>query len=175
MTEPPDIGKAYLFWLPSLFGFAGLHRFYLGHPLSGVLYLMTWGLFGLGTLHDAVHMQRLVRRARREWRLEHLLDEPQYRRPESDPPRERRDPRHKPHPGQLELEILALAEQREGVLAPARVALASSVPVETARRALDKLVESHDAELRVTRDGVLVYVFPEFLTRNAADDLDSLT
>ena len=164
MTEPPDIGKAYLFWLPSLFGFAGLHRFYLGHPLSGVLYLMTWGLFGLGTLYEAVHMQRLVRRARREWRFEHLPEEPEYRAP-----------RHKPHPGQLELEILALAEQREGVLAPARVALASSVPVETARRALDKLVESHDAELRVTRDGGLVYAFPEFLTRNAADDLDSLT
>ena len=170
MTEPPDIGKAYLFWLPSLFGFAGLHRFYLGHPLSGVLYLITWGLFGLGTLHDAVYMQRLVRRARHEWRFEHLPDEP-----ESLPLHERRAPRRRPDPGQLELEILALAEQREGVLAPARVALASSVPVEAARRALDKLVESRDAELRVTRDGGLVYAFPEFLTRNAADDLDSLT
>ena len=110
MTEPPDIGKAYLFWLPSLFGCAGLHRFYLGHPLSGVVYLMTWGLFGLGTLHDALYMQRLVRRARREWRFEHLPDEP-----ESLPLHERRAPRRKPDPGELELEILALAEQREGV------------------------------------------------------------
>lgn len=175
MIGPPNIGKAYLFWLPSLVGFAGLQRFYLGRPLTGVLYLITGGLLGLGTLYDAFYMRRLVRHARLEWRFEHLLDEPEYRRPEPAPIRKRRQSRRKPRAGELELEILALAEQRQGVVAAARVALASSVPVEEARRALEKLVESRDAELRVTRDGGLVYVFPEFLTPNAQHELDSLT
>lgn len=177
MIGPPNIGKAYLFWLPSLFGFAGLQRFYLGRPLTGVLYLITGGLLGLGTLYDAFHMRRLVRHARLEWRFEHMLDEPEYRAPAPTPtPTEkRRRSRRKPRAGVLELEILALAEQREGVVAAARVALASSVSVEEARRALEKLVESRDAELRVTRDGGLVYVFPEFLTPNTQHELDSLT
>lgn len=33
-------------------GLAGLHRFYLGKPLSGILYLVTGGICGLGTLID---------------------------------------------------------------------------------------------------------------------------
>ena len=38
-------------WLPFL-GFFGGHRFYIGKWVTGLLYLFTFGLFGLGYLYD---------------------------------------------------------------------------------------------------------------------------
>jgi TM2 domain-containing membrane protein YozV len=35
-------------------GYIGIHRFYVGKTLSGVLYFFTLGLFGIGTLVDFV-------------------------------------------------------------------------------------------------------------------------
>jgi TM2 domain-containing membrane protein YozV len=69
-----DIALSYLFLLPSVFGIAGLHRFYLGKPLTGVLYLATLGFVGIGTIYDALTMPRLVRRARNRERLARILD-----------------------------------------------------------------------------------------------------
>ncbi|MBM3878989.1 MAG: TM2 domain-containing protein [Verrucomicrobia bacterium] len=45
-----DYSAAWL--LLTFLGFFGAHRFYLGKILTGVLYLCTVGLFGLGYLYD---------------------------------------------------------------------------------------------------------------------------
>ena len=34
------------------FGVFGLHRFYLGRPLSGIVYAFTGGLLGIGLIYD---------------------------------------------------------------------------------------------------------------------------
>ena len=46
--------------LPTVFGIAGVHRFYMGQFGAGLIYLLTWGLCGLGTLYDVVTMRDLV-------------------------------------------------------------------------------------------------------------------
>ena len=48
-------------WLLLTFlGLLGIHRFYLGKIVTGVLYLLTGGLFGLGILYDFWTMNEQV-------------------------------------------------------------------------------------------------------------------
>ena len=45
-------GMAYLLWLLCFFGLCGIHRFYLGRPLTGLLWLFTGGLLFIGQFID---------------------------------------------------------------------------------------------------------------------------
>ena len=49
---------AYLLWF--FLGLLGAHRFYLGDNTKGLLYLFTFGLFGIGWLTDLFILRRLV-------------------------------------------------------------------------------------------------------------------
>jgi TM2 domain-containing membrane protein YozV len=53
-------GMAYLLWLGCCFGLCGLHRLYLGRPISGVIWLLTAGLFGIGQLIDLLLIPGMV-------------------------------------------------------------------------------------------------------------------
>ena len=53
-------GMAYLLWVLWLFGFAGIHRFYLGKPISGLIWFFTWGLFGIGQILDLLFIPGMV-------------------------------------------------------------------------------------------------------------------
>ena len=44
----------YLLWI---FGFLGAHRFYFGRPISGTVYLFTFGLLGIGWIVDLFDAQ----------------------------------------------------------------------------------------------------------------------
>jgi len=46
--------KALTFWLAFFLGFLGIHRFYLGKPLTGLLWFFTSGLFSFGYLFDVI-------------------------------------------------------------------------------------------------------------------------
>jgi len=49
-----NVGTAYLLGALCLIGIAGVNRFYLGKPWTGVLWFLTWGLFGLGLIYDVI-------------------------------------------------------------------------------------------------------------------------
>ena len=49
MKETHSKAVGYVLWL---FGFTGSHRFYYGYPVTGMVYFLTFGLFGLGWLID---------------------------------------------------------------------------------------------------------------------------
>ena len=44
-------------WLACLFGAFGLHRFYVGKTGTGILYLITFGLLGVGQFVDVFRMR----------------------------------------------------------------------------------------------------------------------
>jgi TM2 domain-containing membrane protein YozV len=58
--EPRSVPVAYLMWLPVFFGFAGIHRFYAGRWASGLLWLFTGGLCGVGQFIDLVFIPRMI-------------------------------------------------------------------------------------------------------------------
>lgn len=53
-TQPKflKVGVAYLLWCLSFVGFCGLQRFYVGQPIMGFLYLITFGFCGVGQFID---------------------------------------------------------------------------------------------------------------------------
>lgn len=55
-----DLTEAYI--LCFFLGWFGGHRFYLGQPAMGVLYFLTFGVFGLGWLSDMIRMPQMVDR-----------------------------------------------------------------------------------------------------------------
>ncbi len=57
---PRSAGTAYLLWALCVVGVAGIHRFYLGRGGTGLLWLLTWGLLGIGLLYDLFAISRLV-------------------------------------------------------------------------------------------------------------------
>lgn len=52
---------AYLLWLLGGLGVLGLHRFYLGRWVSGLIWLFTGGLCFIGAIVDLILMPGMVR------------------------------------------------------------------------------------------------------------------
>jgi TM2 domain-containing membrane protein YozV len=62
MTHNDSYG-ARVFWsylMLLFFGVFGVHRFYLGRPLSGFIYLITGGICGLGILFDIFYVPAMA-------------------------------------------------------------------------------------------------------------------
>ncbi|MFT5684163.1 MAG: TM2 domain-containing membrane protein YozV [Myxococcota bacterium] len=62
-THSKTIG--YILWI---FGFTGAHRFYFGRPMTGLLWMLTGGLLGVGWFIDLFLIPGMERSAERTFR-----------------------------------------------------------------------------------------------------------
>ena len=168
-------GIAYLLWLVSGFGALGFHRFYLGRYGTWLLYLFTGGLFGLGGLFDLFYIPTMVREANlqahyRDAMFGNYSSQKQgFNTAEGSGIGSFFQSRTKES---MERVILKTAKRDGGIVSPGEVALQADVTIEDAKSYLEKLVKQGYAELRVKKTGMLVYVFPEFLTEDKKSGLE---
>lgn len=69
IEEPRSTSTAFLLWLACALGLCGIHRFYLGKPITGLLYLFTFGLLGVGQVVDIIRLRKMVRESNAGVRL----------------------------------------------------------------------------------------------------------
>jgi hypothetical protein len=138
-------GIAYGLWFGWLFGFAGLHRLYLGKYGTGFLWLFTWGLFGIGQIYDLITLRRQVEEA-------NLLEEAREMR-------RARARRPEPTPQQR---LLSAAMREGGRLTVTQAAMVTGYSFEEAERLLREMVASGYVDVgNEPESGVVVYYFPE--------------
>ncbi|MBN2736921.1 MAG: TM2 domain-containing protein [Spirochaetales bacterium] len=146
---------ARLMWVLSLF-VPGLHRFYLGKIGSGLLYFFTWNLGFLGFLIDGLSLPNMVAEA-------NLREK--YRRAisfEDEPISLQMRPARKIQKMSVEKVILQCAKNNNGLVTPGSVALEGDYSLDDAKKYLDKLASKGYSEMRITDNGAIVYVFPDF-------------
>ncbi|WP_259738663.1 TM2 domain-containing protein [Synechococcus sp. CS-205] len=147
------MAPGYLLWALGLFGICGLQRFYARKPVSGTLWLLTFGLCYIGQLVDLFLIPELVDQANQPLLLAEALEALEA----SDPAGTTLPP--------LDLQLLSLA-RRAGASgftyndALLECKLPRDTPRETVRQEIERLL--HDDLLDVGNDerGRVVYREP---------------
>lgn len=160
----PSKGVAYLLWALCFVGVSGIHRFYLGKPGTGVLWLVTLGLFGIGNLIDLFTIPSMVAaKTARDG------EEPEPGATPAPPatPATPAAPGPAARPERLETAVLQAAAANGGSVTPAAIAVQGHYGLEESKKCLDGLVDGGHAELRVLDDGSTVYAFPDLQMQSA--------
>ena len=161
-NQPYSSGTAFLLWLSCFLGFCGIHRFYLGKPISGTIYLLTFGLLGIGQFFDLFLMRGMVRREN----LRALSPmQPMYMLPPAPLPlRPAPAPTPKVDPEeQMRMTLLGAARRHGGMLSVSQGVMASGRSFKDVEQALDDMAISGFVDIdNDPKSGAVVYTFPEF-------------
>ena len=157
-----SIGIAYLLWLFSGFGVLGFHRFYLGKIPTGLLWMFTGGLLGIGSIYDLFTLpaqvtQANIRLAIFDANVNQRYNKQSWRNVNDGKSRIVREK------DSIERIILKTAKANKGILTASEVALAANISVEEAKKDLEAMVSKGIAELRVRQSGALVYTIPDMM------------
>ncbi len=164
-------GVAYLLLVAGpMFGLCGLQRLYMGKIGTGVLYVLTFGLFGIGQLVDlftfgqVVENHNLVIKLRKHYDSERAT-EGRFGNSEGLNPdlSQKLTNLRKLGPDQRQRALLQFIHGKQGMISPIEIVSVSSLNMEEAKKELDNFCVQGAAELRITEGGEMVYVFPGFL------------
>jgi hypothetical protein len=159
MTQPRSerVVNSYLLWCLFLMGFGGVHRLYNGKIFTGLLWLCTWGFFGVGQIVDVF----LIPDMAEEQRLRLMM-------------RAGVNPMMAPGTGpvvtqtiaaptqdDLTRQILQVAKENGGRITVVQAVMATSLSFEKVEETLVALYRKGYAELENHQDsGVITYHFP---------------
>ncbi len=151
-------GISYLMWCGWFGGFAGMHRIYMGKYATGILWLLTFGLFGIGQIFDLVAMKKLVRDANiREGYLPHPRWAAELNRLAQQPAALPAAPQ-KP----LKHQLLDAAIERGGEISVTDGVAATGASFADVENTLNELLETGYVDIDNRPDsGVIVYRFTE--------------
>lgn len=148
----------YALWCLFFVGLGGVHRIYMGKYGTGILWLLTWGLFGIGQFLDLFRMKSLVRESNvRDGYLPHPRYAQQLRPPS--PPRQLEG--SQPQPNMMQV-MLRAAQENGGSLTVTQAVAATGLSFEEVEELLRQMVQKGYVDVdNAPHSGVVVYRFPE--------------
>lgn len=153
-------GTSYILWLAIFLGLGGLHRFYNGKIGSGILWLVTWGLFGIGQFVDLLLIPEMVEEHNLRYRVKHgLLYDPlqpvvtKTLEPAAEP---------KLTEAQLRLQLLRAAQARGGQISVTQGVVDTGADFAEVEAVLMDLAKRGHADIQNNPNtGAVVYNFHE--------------
>ena len=147
----------YGLWCLCLGGIFGAHRIYMGKWGTGLLWLFTFGLLGVGQLVDLFRMKSLIRDSNvRKGYVPH----PRLAARAADSGTTSPAALHKP--ADLRFVLLKAAEENQGVLTVTQGVMASGKSFEEVEKCLRDMVDKGYVDVdNAPGSGVIVYRFPE--------------
>ncbi len=155
----------YGLWCAGLFGACGVHRFYVGKIGTGLLWLLTLGLFGIGQLYDLCTMKSLVRKA--NIREGHVPHPRQMALSHTRGGHAQLPPGKKAGRGpSLRQALLQAAVKNGGELTVTQGVMATDKGFEEVEKALHEMVDKGYVDIdNAPGSGVIVYRFPDLAGR----------
>ncbi len=159
---PPEtkVSSAYFLWLACLLQLHGLHRLYNGKVFTGLLWLFTFGLLGVGQVIDLVLIPNMV--DEHNTRLRAKLGVSEVGVPLYQPVVATSFISPKYTRSQLMLKLLKAAENRGGILSVTQAVMDTGASFSEVETTLKEMLKTGYVEINNHPDsGVVVYHFVE--------------
>ena len=169
-AEPYSTGLGYGLWCSCLVGVCGLHRFYMGKAGTGLLWLCTFGLLGIGQFLDLFRMKTIVRDANlKEGRVPppfHLTSPEQVAVSPAQIGAGQASPKVSKALS-LRQQLLKTAMENGGEITVSQGVLATDRSFDEVEKVLHQMVDKGYVDVdNAPGTGVIVYRFPELAKRS---------